>query len=137
MVLAGCAAGTGRIGALLLQTRIAGLPSLYVLQTYWFNCFTVGCVGWKEVLGLNKLSAELLLASNYEVQTGVTAPAALCCSPGHFCACDHGTIQAETCTPACFSPSLSQDIFTQCLASISSLAETKFPYHDRISQFLS
>lgn len=123
------------LGALPLQIRITRLPSLHSLQNDCLNCFTAGRVGWKEVLGLNKLSAELLLASNCEVQTGGTAPAALRCSPGHFCASDHSSAQAATCAPTGLNPALSQDIFTQRLASMSSLAETKFPSFLSVTEF--
>lgn len=97
--------------ALLLQICITVLLSFYVLQIYCFNCFTVGCVGWREVLVLNKLSAELLLSSNYNVeQTGVTAPAALDYNPGHFCAYDPASAQAATWAPAGLRPCPPQNI---------------------------
>lgn len=87
--------------ALLLQICITVLLSCYVLQNYCFNCFTVGCVGWREVLVLNKLSAELLHSSNCSMeQTGATAPAALHCNPGHFCTYDPASAQGATWAPA-------------------------------------
>lgn len=104
-----CRAGTRHAGAAgsQLQTCIAVLPSLYVLQNYCFNCCTVGCVGWKEVLGLNESSSELLLSSDYSMkQAAVTAPAASCCSPGHFCACDQSSARGPTRAPAGVSPSM-------------------------------
>lgn len=95
--------------ALLLQICITVLLSFYVLQNYCFNCFTVGCVGWSKVLVLNKLSAELLLSSNYNVeQSGVTAPAALYCNLGHLGAWDPASAQAATWAPAGLSPCLSE-----------------------------
>lgn len=126
-------------GALLLQICITVLLSSYVLQNYCFNCFTVGCVGWREVLVSNKLSAELLLSSDYIVeQTGVTAPAALHCNPGHFCTCDRASAQAAAWAPAGLNPCPPQNItliFTQCLAFVSSLTETKFPSSSSMREF--
>lgn len=125
--------------ALLLQICITVLLSFHILQNYCFNCFTVGCVGWREVLVLNKLSAERLLSTNYNVeQTGVTEPAALYCNPGHFCTCDPASAQAATWVPAGLSPCLSQNIthiFTQCLAFVSSLTETRFPSSSSTTEF--
>lgn len=123
-------------GALLLQIRITVLLSSYVLQNYRFNCFTVGCVGWREVLVSNKFSAELLLSSDYIVeQTGVTA---LHCNPGHLYTCDPASAQAAGQAPAGLSPRLPQNIthiFTQCLAFVSSLTETKFPSSSSMTEF--
>ena len=125
--------------ALLPQIRITVLLSFYVLQNYCFNCFTVGCVGWREVLVLNKLSAELLIFSNYNVeQTGVTGSAASYCNPGHFRAYDPASAQAATWASSGLSPCLSQNIthiFTQCLAFVSSLTEKKFPSFRPMTEF--